>query len=267
MLELIDEEDNVASSVDYYQLENVPVFEAIHGKGLISLGGFDAIDEMFAGKDLRQQKLLDIGFGIGGIPYYLAGEHGANVCGLEVKDWMVAYAEQSTPKELLDRVKFLTYDRNGNIPLPNGSIDLVYSKGVLAYIENKESLFGEIARVLRPEGTICLIDWLAPPIKGKVSERLLHGETLHKETVQSYEEILKVCGFSCIEFHDYNQSYLTYVRDLLARLKDLAHIEQYGNVLSDDLREDIIETYTKTAQKIENRTQISYRILAKYTNL
>ena len=257
----------MASDEEFYLLENVPVFEAIHGKGLISLGGFDALDEMFTGLELRHKKLLDIGFGIGGVAFYLAGKHEAPVWGLEVHDWMVDYAKRSTPEDLQGNVEFLTYDQNGNIPLPDASTDLVYSKGVLAYIEDKEHLFAEVSRVLRPDGQICMIDWLAPPNSGKTSERLSHGEVLHKETVLSYEEMLVKCGFSDIEFLDLNQSYLTYVSDLLARLKDPAHVEKYRDILNDDLRDGIIDTYTKTAQAIENRTQISYRIRAKHLSV
>lgn len=252
------------SDEEFYRRENVPVFEAVHGKGLISLGGFEAIDEMFAGMELQQQKLLDIGFGIGGVAFYLAGERDAQVWGLEVHEWMVGYANQSTREELNGKVEFLTYDQLGKIPLPDASIDLVYSKGVLAYVEDKEGLFEEVVRVLRPDGQICLIDWLSPPDVGKVSNRLPHGEILHKETVSSYEEMLVACGFSCIEFLDLNQSYLTCVQDLLARLNDPANIEQFHDVLSGDLREDIIDTYTKTAQSIEDRTQISCRIQARH---
>ena len=158
----------MASDDEFYLLENVPVFEAIHGKGLISLGGFDAVEEMFAGLELRHKNLLDIGFGIGGVAFYLAGERGARVWGIEVHEWMVDYATQSMPEEFYGNVEFLTYDQSGNIPLPDASIDLVYSKGVLAYIEDKEGLFAEIARVLRPDGQICLIDWLSPPNTGKI---------------------------------------------------------------------------------------------------
>jgi ubiquinone/menaquinone biosynthesis C-methylase UbiE len=255
----------VSLNDDYYQLENVPTFEAIHGEGLISLGGYDAVEEMFSGLELRHQELLDIGSGIGGIGYYLAREHGARVWGLEVREWMAVYARQSTPDELIGSVEFLTYDDNGNIPLPTSSIDLAYSKGVLAYIEDKGSLFTEIARVLRRDGLICMIDWLAPPELGKASERLPQGETLHKETVRSYEEMLMACGFSDVEFHDLNESYLTYVQALVARMEDPVHLARYGDVLSDDFREGIVDSYTKTAQAIESREQISYRIRAKYT--
>jgi len=59
---------------EIYRLENVPVFEAIYGKGLISLGGYDAAEQMFDGLELNGEHLLDIGSGIGGIAHHLAAK-------------------------------------------------------------------------------------------------------------------------------------------------------------------------------------------------
>lgn len=249
----------------FYRLENVPSFEAVYGKGLISLGGFQAVDEMLAGLEVRRKELLDIGSGIGGIAHYLAAEYGARLRGLEVHEWMVTFARQATPEAIRNNVEFLTYDRNGDIPLPDACIDLAYSKGVLTNVEDKQSLFGEIARVLRPGGRICLIDWLAPPHIGKTSERLLLGDLSHKETALSYEELLTACGFSAFEIQDLSPSYLAYVQELWARLEDNEHIERYGGVLSDRLRQDIIASHARTALAIENRMLLSCRILATYS--
>ncbi len=252
------------SDDNFYRLENVPSFEAIYGKGLISLGGFQAVDEMMAGLEVGRKELLDIGFGIGGMAHYLAAEYDARVWGLEIHEWMVTFARHATPAAIRNNVEFLTYDRNGNIPLSDACIDLAYSKGVLTNVEDKQCLFGEVARVLRPGGRICLIDWLAPAGTGKTSERLLLGDLSHRETALSYQELLTACGFSAIEIQDLSPSYLAYVRALRARLEDNEHIARYGDVLSDRLRQDIIASHASTAQAIENHTQLSCRILATY---
>ncbi len=59
-------------SDDIYIEVNVPIFEAIYGKGLISLGGFEAIDNMFLNIDLKNKTILDVGSGLGGMAYHLA---------------------------------------------------------------------------------------------------------------------------------------------------------------------------------------------------
>ena len=250
------------SEDSYYRLESVPTFEAIYGKGLISLGGYDAVDEMVAGLTLKDQRLLDIGSGIGGIAHHLAEKYGAVVWGLDVFDWMAEYAKQNAPDAVRDRVIFITYDAQGAIPLPDDSIDLVYSNGTLTNVEDKQGLFAEVARVLQPGGQLCLIDWLAPSDLGKSTEQLAFGDVSHKETVSSYEALLASCGFSDFTFQDLSESYLGYVRDIQARLSDSAHIEQFSAVLSAKMRQQVIDSHEQTAQAIERGQQSSHRILA-----
>ena len=60
---------------EIYTLKNVPLFEAMYGTGLISLGGYEAVDAMFKGIDLRSKKILDIGSGIGGMAHYLSKKY------------------------------------------------------------------------------------------------------------------------------------------------------------------------------------------------
>jgi ubiquinone/menaquinone biosynthesis C-methylase UbiE len=43
--------------------------------------------------------------------------------------------------------------------LPNGSCDLVIISNILFEIENKENLFSEAKRVLKPEGSLILVEW------------------------------------------------------------------------------------------------------------
>ena len=76
------------SNDEIYKKENVALFEAIYGSGLISLGSLAAVDQMFQGMDLHKKHLLDIGFGLGGMAHYLAQKEEAFVTGLEVHPWM-----------------------------------------------------------------------------------------------------------------------------------------------------------------------------------
>jgi len=52
-------------SNDVYTPENVPLFEAMYGPGLISLGGYEAIDQMVKDVGIKAKHLLDVGSGIG----------------------------------------------------------------------------------------------------------------------------------------------------------------------------------------------------------
>ncbi len=245
-----------------YRLEHVPLFEAMYGKGLISLGGYPAVDRMFAGVDLDHKHLLDVGFDIGGMAHYLASTYGVRVTGVEVHAWMADYATRSTPEAAVGRVDFLIYDDQGAIPLPSSCLDLVYSKGVLTNVEDKRRLFQEIVRVLRPHGEICLIDWLAPPDVGPKTERIGTGELSHKETEASYREILTSCGFQKIECRDVSQEYLTYVNELAERLSSPEHIDTYGDILSRELRDQLLASNAKLMNSLVSGEQLSCRIRA-----
>lgn len=252
-----------SNSDEIYRLEHVPIFEAMYGKGLISLGGYPAVERMFTDVDLHRKHLLDIGFGIGGIAHYLASTFDVQVTGVEIHPWMVDYATDSTLESAKERVRFLTYDEQGHIPLPPECIDLAYSKGVLTNVEDKRSQFQEVVRVLQPHGELCLIDWLAPADGVPTTELLFStGELSHKETAASYREILAGCGFQQIEFQDVTPEYLTYVNELTDVLSAPEHIERYSDILSSEFRNHLLASNAKIVNAIESGEQLSCRIRA-----
>ena len=248
------------SSDEIYTKENVPLFEAVYGPGLISLGGIAAVDQMFQGFALRDKHLLDIGFGIGGMAHYLA-EKGAFVTGVEVHAWMTEYAISKAPEKLKNRLRFLTYAPDGTIPLHASSIDLVYSKGVLTNVSDKKSLFTEIARVLKPGGQICFVDWLVPENDGPSSHRLRLGDMSYKETRSTYETLLHSCGIHSLEFLDWTASYLGYARDLGKKLSSQDHRDAYQKIIDSSLRNEILKANEDLIASMESGSQISMRIV------
>ena len=147
---------------EIYTLENVPLFEAMYGSGLISLGGYEAIDQMVKGVDISTKQLLDVGSGIGGMAHYLAHKYNAIATGLEIHPWMAQYATSHTPETIKSRVNFITYNEEGLIPVHPRTFDVICSKGVLTNVFDKGQLFLDLHRVLKPSGQICLIDWIVP---------------------------------------------------------------------------------------------------------
>lgn len=87
-------------SNDIYVKENVPLFEAIYGKGLISLGGFKAIDNMFLNLDIKDKTILDVGSGIDGMTYHLVKQYNCQAIGLEIHQWMTEYANTHAPSNI-----------------------------------------------------------------------------------------------------------------------------------------------------------------------
>ena len=247
---------------EIYTIENVPVFEAIYGSGLISLGGYDAINKMFDGLSLENQCLLDVGFGIGGMAYYLAYSYACKVVGIEKIEWMPSFAKVRAPAEIEDRVYFTSYNADGTMPFVSRSINLAYSKGVLTNVADKPALFSEVFRVLCPGGCLCLIDWLVPVELGVRSEKLPMGDTSYKETEHSYQKILTASGFKRIEYLDVSEEYLSYVKSLGNRLISKEHRKLYKDVIDESLREQLIVSNNSLRRSIESGQQCSVRIRA-----
>jgi ubiquinone/menaquinone biosynthesis C-methylase UbiE len=94
--------------------------------------------------------VLDIGCGSGGITVSLARDHGAGrVIGIDVEAPVCARARERAEKAgLADRVEIRQVEP-GPLPLPDASVDLVFSKDSIVHIPDKAALAREAFRVLR----------------------------------------------------------------------------------------------------------------------
>jgi ubiquinone/menaquinone biosynthesis C-methylase UbiE len=107
------------------------------------------------------QHVLDIGAGLGGPARYLAETFGCQVECIDLTPGLVQAAEYlssrwSGPKE---RVTFSVGDATA-LPYPDHSFDLVWMQHVAMNIADRDVLYREIRRVLRPGGTFATYDVL-----------------------------------------------------------------------------------------------------------
>lgn len=106
------------------------------------------------------ETVLDVGSG-GGIDSILAahkvGPEG-RVIGLDMLDEMCARAgDNAADAGVADRAEF----REGlmeDVPLPDESVDVIISNGVINLSARKSRTLAELARVLRPGGRLCVVD-------------------------------------------------------------------------------------------------------------
>lgn len=239
---------------DPYQPNNIPLYEAIYGKNLISLGGLPAIDNMFSDLYIQGLKALDLGFGLGGVAYYLAEKYKMKISGIEIHPWMVEYARDHIPTNLSDALEFHTYD-NGNFLYKTEAFDLVYSKGVLNHVTDKAGLFKQVNAALKPGGLFVIADWIFPKATTDNTAPLVC------ETKESYEQVLLDTGFSEINFRDDSKLFLNYVKELLKNMVNNRDFikQKYG----EELFLIIQKQHEELIEKIQKHQKIATRIVAK----
>lgn len=251
----VNESSQSGVDADPYCLKNVPLFEAIYGKHLISLGGLDAIDDMFSGLNVNGLNALDLGFGLGGVAYYLAEHYQMSVSGIEMYLWMAQYATEHAPPNIADALDFQIYNAAGKTPYDESSFDLVYSKGVLNHVNDKEALFHQINALLKPEGLFVIADWLFPEVPTDNSGPLVC------ETKQTYTQVLTKTGFHELEFRDDSSHFLNHAKDLLENMTaQQVFIEEiYGR----EIFSLIWEQHQKLIKDLNQHKKQATRIVAK----
>lgn len=101
------------------------------------------------------ETLLDVGCGEGLIGFGALERGAGTVIFTDISQDMLDFCREATDElGVLDRCRFHRAAADGLITIESGTIDVVTTRSVLIYVEDKESAFGEFARVLRPGGRI-----------------------------------------------------------------------------------------------------------------
>lgn len=198
--------------------------EALWGEGYLSPGGPDEVDRVVAGIALSGKAVLDIGCGAGGIAIHLATAHGAgHVTGFDVEAPVIEAARESAAaKGLSERVSFV-HGAPGPLPFADARFDLVFSKDALLHVPDKDALFSEIFRVLKPGGVFAASNWMighdGEPSHEMKAYLAAEGLSFAMASPARYKEAMRRAGFVEVAHVDRNPWYRDVARDELARLK------------------------------------------------
>jgi SAM-dependent methyltransferase len=152
-------------------------------------------------------KMLDVGCGIGGPARTIASNFRCHITGLDLsKEYCKAAELINEYVGLSDKIEI----QQGNaldMPFDNAIFDVVFLQHVLMNIANKERLFSQIKRVLRPEGRLALYTICAGKIT-PINFPVIWANNADINFLISaldLQKLIKSNGFKEISWNDYTK--------------------------------------------------------------
>ncbi|MGE0023672.1 MAG: class I SAM-dependent methyltransferase [Hyphomicrobium sp.] len=190
----------------------VTLLEAVWGEGYLSPGGPDEIRTIVEGVALGGKSVLDIGCGTGGITRFLADTYRpAHIVGIDIDAGLIRRANERASAAGLAGILSYQTVTPGPLPFADGSFDVVFSKDAMVHIPDKEALFADIHRVLRPGGVVAASDWMSSTEAPFSPEMIYYlereGLGFGIGSPPRYQAAMAKAGFRDIRFIDRNAWY------------------------------------------------------------
>jgi arsenite methyltransferase len=147
--------------------------------------------------------VLDLGSG-GGIDVLLSARRvgpTGKAYGLDMTDEMLSLARENQRKAGVANVEFLKGEIE-RIPLPGNSVDVIISNCVINLSADKDKVFGEAFRVLKPGGRLAVSDVV---VRGDVPVEVRHSMELWVGCIagalsdSAYTRKLAAAGFAAVD--------------------------------------------------------------------
>jgi MPBQ/MSBQ methyltransferase len=109
------------------------------------------------------ERVLDVGSGLGGPSRYLAWRYGVRVSGVDLTTEFVRVAAMLTRRTGLEGLVDYRQANALDLPFEDGSFDVVWSQNAAMNIADRDRLYREMRRVLKPGGRLALQEVAAGP--------------------------------------------------------------------------------------------------------
>jgi len=107
--------------------------------------------------------ILDVASGTAGVAIQLAGRNGARVVGVDLTEQMLRRGVRNVTGASLGERIALVAGRAEQLPFPDATFDALTFTYLLRYVPDPQAALHELARVVRPGGTMASLEFLRPP--------------------------------------------------------------------------------------------------------
>jgi len=145
---------------------------------------------------LPGSKILDVGCGLGASCIYLAKNYNAEVTGITISPVQVKMANEAAVSEKAHARFFLMDAEEMKFDL---LFDVIWSVESIAHFPRREKFFAAATRLLKPNGTLAIIDWfrkenLRPAEYRRFIQPIEKGMLVVLQTMTDYEASLSANG-------------------------------------------------------------------------
>ena len=165
-------------------------------------------------------RILDAGCGIGGTSRYLARDRGCQVDGIDLTPEYIDVARQLAGKMGLDQTCRFHVGSILEMPFPSETFDGSVNFHVAMNIDARSALYGELARVLKPDGFLCIFDVMKGPTDGMIYP-VPWAETEETSFLKSRAEtaaLVEEAGFKIINEENLREFAIEFFDDVFANL-------------------------------------------------
>jgi len=184
-------------SVDSSQLAGLDQFHVM---------GLEATEQLaqIAGIE-RGATILDAGSGLGGPSRYLASTYGCRVIGADLSPSFVAVAQLLAQRTGLNALVSYQIGDLLALPFPDSCFDVVWTQHVVMNIADRERVYREFRRMLRPGGKLAFYDVLATDANLELHFPVPWAESSETSFLFTQDEtssVLVTAGFTITTWND-----------------------------------------------------------------
>ncbi len=221
-------ENNLNDVKEVYSGFEGALWELIMGEQ-IHVGGFPSSKALGDSAGWKEgDKVLDLCCAVGAGLRFLKRTYGVEGYGVDATPKMIELSRARIAKDgFSDSIEVKLGDAT-DIPYEDAKFDGVWGEDAWCYVEDKEKLIKESARVLKPGGKIAFTDWLIAPsgMSDEDATRICNTMKFPAMlTLKKYEALLKENGFEILEATDLTETMAIHIESYLGQLAGQRHFD------------------------------------------